>query len=78
MMTYRIDIWETKTNREGTAYRTWILYENTRVKFPEKKAEKLMDMVANGYREIPKEKLSFTVKELEPWTKEELRKQLLY
>jgi hypothetical protein len=79
IMKYRIDIWRKVRNAEGREYNDWVEYIRTNVKNPAKKAEKrILELSDNHWKGYKKDDLSFTVKELEPWTKEELRKQLLY
>jgi hypothetical protein len=76
---FRVDFYKKSFTKDGQEYRDWIKYETTKSKYPQKVAEEeIAQMIAQKWRGLKYRDLSYTIKPLEPWTKEELQKQLLY
>jgi hypothetical protein len=77
-MKHRINIFQRMKSRDGKEYGSFLMYEDTTVKDVEKKAIKILESVAGGHRELPTTSLYFKIVPLKPWTKKEIKTQLLW
>jgi hypothetical protein len=76
---YRIDFYKKAITKDGEEYLKWIEYKNTNSKNPEKAGKRELELLlSQEWRGLKEDDTCFVIKELQPWTKEELRKQLLY